>query len=455
MIVNGTSCVERWEAAHARFSALDGQIQSVITWIDSSRERVVELDRIAAGGGTAGPLHGLLLGLKDNIDTAGVRTTSGARFLSDNVPNADAHCVERASSRGAVVVAKLNMAELAWGATTQNATYGACRNPWNLDRIPGGSSGGSGAALAARLCEASLGTDTGASVRVPAALNGVVGLRPTFGSISTRGVLPVAYTQDTVGPMAPSALDVARLTEAVIGRDPLDAYSLEGIEVMPTALIGHPLAGLRVGVPNAFFFDDLDPMIAQRIDAFVDWLTAEGVVRVPVADFGQAEAFEHWTRIVQCEGAELHKERLRTHPEDFSPDVFARVSAGLEEPATELVRSLDWRQRYRHRLGGIFTDVDLILTPVVPIDVPPADGYDSRIQTQMLGRITFPWALHAGPTLSLPIGFHSHSGLPVSVALSADRWGEARLFQVAAAYQSETDWHEQLPPLLTTAEEMS
>jgi aspartyl-tRNA(Asn)/glutamyl-tRNA(Gln) amidotransferase subunit A len=254
--------------------------------------------------------------------------------------------------------------------------------------------------------------------------------------------------------MAPSAVDVARLTEALIGHDPLDSYSLDGVTVLPTALIGQPLVGLKVGMPRDFFFDDLDPMIARRIDSFVAWLTAQGVILVPLADFDQALAFEHWTRIVQCEGAELHKERLRSHPEDFSPDVFARIAAGLDVPATELARSLDWRQRYRDRLGGIFTDIDLILTPVVSIDVPVAEGYDSRTQTQMLGRITYPWALHAGPTLSLPIGFHSHSGLPVSVALSAGQWDEAQLFQVATAYQTETDWHEQLPPLLIASKDV-
>lgn len=447
VIAGDTSCAERWDAAHTRFRAFDERVRAVITWIDDSRERAVELDRMAEEGDSAGPLHGLLLGLKDNIDTANIRTTAGAKFLFDNVPAEDAHCVALARASGAVVVAKLNMAELAWGATTQNATYGGCRNPWNLDLIPGGSSGGSGAALAARFCEASLGTDTGASVRVPAALNGVVGLRPTSGAISNRGVFPVAYTQDAVGPMARSALDAARLSEAVIGRDSLDPYSAEGTGLAPTALIGQPLTGLRVGLPDSFFFDDLDPGIAERIDAFVGWLGARGAVVVPVADFGQSEAFEHWTRIVQCESADVHKERLRAHPEDFSPDVFARISAGLNVPATELARSLDWRQRYRHRLDGIFDDADVILTPVVPIDVPPVEGYDSRAQTQLLGRITYPWALHAGPTLSLPIGFHPASGLPVSASLSAGRWGEARLFQIATSYQADTTWHEQSAPI--------
>lgn len=455
MTVRDASCVERWDAAHDRFLALDDRVRAVITWIDSSRALAVERDRMQEAGQTAGPLHGLLLGLKDNIDTAGIRTTAGARFLSENIPAENAHCVDLALARGAVIVAKLNMAELAWGATTQNATYGACRNPWNLDRIPGGSSGGSGAALAARFCEASLGTDTGASVRVPAALNGVVGLRPTFGAISNRGVVPVAFTQDAVGPMAPSARDVARLTESIVGYDERDPYSVNRTMTSPTALIGQPLTGLRIGVPDSFFFDDLDPAIAARLDEFLQWVIASGAVVTPVMDFEQEQAFEHWTRIVQCEGAQVHRDRLITSPDDFSADVFARISVGLEVPATELARSLDWRQRYRHRLDQVFEDVDIILTPVVPIDVPEAEGYDSRAQTALLGRITYPWALHAGPTLSLPIGFHPESGLPVSAALSAGRWDEARLFQLATAYQEHTSWHEQLPGILNQAEELT
>ena len=451
-MTDGTrSCAQRWDEARTLVDALDPQVKSVITWVDASFEDAVEADRISMTGDGAGPLHGLLVGLKDNIDTAGVRTTAGASFLSDHVPDADAEAVRRLRRAGAVVVAKLNMAELAWGATTQNATYGACRNPWDLDRIPGGSSGGSGAALAARFCEASLGTDTGASVRVPAALNGVVGLRPTFGAISNRGVFPVSYTQDTVGPMAPSALTVARMTHALTAHDPLDPYSRRSSGRDVLDLVGAKLAGVRVGVPTTFFFDDLDPGVSQRVDAFLGWLRGAGALLVPVEDFGQAQAFEHWTRIVQCEGAAVHEKRLRSSPSDFSPDVLGRVSAGLDVPATELARSLDWRARYRHRLGGVLSAVDLILTPVVPVDVPQAEGYDSRAQTQALGPITYPWALHAGPTLSLPVGFHPTSGLPVGVALSAAEWDEARLFQVATAYQEETEWHLEEPPLLRQA----
>lgn len=441
------SCAAAWDAAHDRFKALDDNIRAVITWIDESRGVAVELDAAERGEARA-PLHGMLIGVKDNIATAGIRTTSGASFLADNIPTEDATVIRLLRDSGAVVVAKLNMAELAWGATTQNATYGSCRNPWDLQRIPGGSSGGSGAALAAGYCDAALGTDTGASVRIPSALNGVVGLRPSFGSISAKGVYPGAYTQDTVGPMARSAVDAARLTEALTGHDPSDPYSVRPEGLAPTALIGTTLAGLRVGIAEQFFFDDLDAGVAEVVEEFLRWLPVQGVIRSAVGDFGQADAHEHWTRIVQCEGAALHRERLTARPADFSPDVHSRISCGLNVEATELARSLDWRVRYRWGLDRLLQDLDVIISPVIPVDVPLVGGYDSREQTAALGRITYPWALHAGPTLSLPIGFHPTSGNPVAIALTAPRFGEARLFQIAAAYQQKTEWHLCWPSIL-------
>jgi aspartyl-tRNA(Asn)/glutamyl-tRNA(Gln) amidotransferase subunit A len=430
-----------WDAAHSRYQEVDDRVRAVITWVDSSRADAVAAAERRATGAALGPLDGVLVALKDNIDVAGVRTTAGASFLSDNVASADATVVRRLRAAGAVVNAKLNMAELAWGATTQNLTYGACRNPWDLDRIPGGSSGGSGAAIAAGYCDLALGTDTGASVRIPAALNGVVGLRPSVGSISIDGVLPAAKTQDTVGPMARRAVDAARLTEALTGFDPADPYSVVSTGAPATSAIGKPLDGLTVGVARSFFFDDLDDGVGERIETFLGWLSDQGTTTADVPDFGATGAHEAWTRIVGSEGASFHQERLLAHPDHFSPDVFGRISAGLDVPAVDLVRSLAFRTGYRARLARVFADLDVIVTPVVPVDVPMAGGPDSRAQTLQLGRITYPWALHDGPTLSLPIGFHPRSGLPVGVALSAPRFGEAVLFQIACAYQDVTDWH--------------
>jgi aspartyl-tRNA(Asn)/glutamyl-tRNA(Gln) amidotransferase subunit A len=444
------SAADRWDEARSRWQAHDDRVRAVITWIEASRQDAVAADERSAADRPLGPLDGVLVGLKDNIDVAGVPTTAGASFLRDNTAGADATVVRALRQAGAVVHAKFNMAELAWGATTQNATYGACRNPWDLACIPGGSSGGSGAAIAAGYCDVALGTDTGASVRIPAALNGVVGLRPSVGTISIAGVLPAAYTQDTVGPMARRAVDAAVLTEVLTGHDPTDPWSVRGDGAPATTRIGKPLHGLTVGVARDFFFDGIDDGVGEVIEGFLRWLADGGTAGTGVPGFGAPDAQEHWTRIVQCEGAAFHQDRLTASPEDFSPDVRGRLAGGIGVPATDLVRSLEFRTRYRRRLSAVFEDIDVIVSPVVPVDTPVASGQDSREQTAALGRITYPWALHEGPTLSLPVGFHPRSGHPVGVALTARRFDEATLFQIAAAYQDATDWHTRRAPLSPT-----
>jgi aspartyl-tRNA(Asn)/glutamyl-tRNA(Gln) amidotransferase subunit A len=446
-----TDIVHRWDVARANYEALDSRVQAVITWIDSSREEAARLERQRISGAAEGALHGLLVGVKDNIETAGVRTTAGASFLAANRPARDARVIELLCQQGAVIVAKLNMSELAMGATNQNPSYGMCRNPWDLDRIPGGSSGGSAAALAAQYCEAALGTDTGASVRVPASLNGVIGLRPTFGAISNRGVIPLARTQDTVGPMAHDARTAARLTAVLTAFDASDPYSAPADGELATARLGMGIRSLRMGLPEGYFFDDLDAGVAEVVDGFVAFLRTEGAEFTPIPGFGQSDGPRHWTRIALCEALALHREHLMRSPADFSPDVRDRLIKAGAVSGADLARSLEWRTDFRHGLDRIFQDVDIIVAPVVPVDAPLADGADAQVQTEALGRNTYPWALHDGPTMTLPVGFHPGSGMPVGVALVAGRWGESRLFQLADYYQRRTDWHERLPRLVERA----
>ena len=440
-----TSAVQRWDEARARTAAHDGDVRAVITWIEASRRDAAAADERRAAGSTLGPLDGVLVGVKDNIDVAGVPTTAGAAFSADHVAASDATVVRLLRRHGAVVTAKLNMAELAFGTTTENRIFGSCRNPWDLDRTAGGSSGGPGAAVAAGFCDLALGTDTGGSVRIPAALNGVVGLRPSLGTISTAGVLPVAHSVDTVGPMARRAVDAARLAEALMAPDRADPWSVVSDGPPATSSIGKPVEGMRVGIARGHFFDELDDGVGEVVEDFLSWLAERGAGAADIPDFGAAEAAEHCVRIIRCEGAAFHHERLSTSPEHFSPDVRARLVSGMDVPGTDLVRSLEFRQRYVRRLAAVFDDVDVVVTPTVTVETPVPAGEESFETTRALGRATLPWSLYDGPTLSLPVGFHPRSGTPVGVSLTARRFGEATLFQVAAAYQEATGWHTRRP----------
>ena len=442
------SAVARWDEARARTAAHDGNVGAVITWIEPSRRDAEAADGRRRAGHPQGPLDGVLVGVKDNIDVAGVPATAGAAFLADHVATSGATVIRLLRDSGAVVTAKLNMAELAFGTTTENRTFGSCRNPWDLHRTAGGSSGGPGAALAAGFCDLALGTDTGGSVRIPAALNGVVGLRPSRGSISIAGVLPVAPSVDTVGPMARLAVDVARATEALSVADPADPWSVAGSGPPATSLMGSPIAGMRVGIARDHFYDELDDGVGAVIEDFLAWLVGQGAEATEVPDFGATEAAGHCVRIIRCEGAAFHQDRLDTSPEDFAPDVRAKLASGTHVPGTDLVRSLEYRQRYGRRLAAVFDDVDVVVTPTVTVETPIPEGQESFETTRALGRATLPWSLYDGPTLNVPVGFHPRSGTPVGVSITGRRFGEATLFQVAAAYQETTDWHTRRPPLV-------
>jgi aspartyl-tRNA(Asn)/glutamyl-tRNA(Gln) amidotransferase subunit A len=418
-------------AATERFHRHDQRLRAVITWLPGAEERAGRLDREAT---PRGPLHGRLVTLKDNIDLAGAPTTAGASFWRDRVPAADADVVQRLDRAGLLPVAKTNLSELALGATTANRTFGVARNPWDESRIPGGSSGGSGASVAAGYAELSLGTDTGGSVRIPAALNGVLGLRPSLGRISIRGVVPLSWSQDTVGPMGRHARDVALLTDVITS----------GSGFRPAAeLLGRPIGGLRAGIVDTGEVA-VDPEVARLVGEFRAWLELAGVTTGPVAVPQWEQAAGVWTAIAPVEGAAVFEERLRERPADFAPDVLARLAAGLRVTGPEHARALEWRSEHRLRLAAMLQDSDVLVSPTTPTVAPPIEGDDALRTTARLGALVHPWALHDGPTLSLPIGFTA-AGLPVGASLTAAFGAEAVLFQLAEAYQRATDHHRRDP----------
>lgn len=394
----------------------DGTFGGVVRWIDDRND-------------TPGPLSGLRIGVKDNIDVAGVETTCASSFFAHNVADADAEVVTRLRDAGGSVVAKLNMAEFAVGVTSQNSAAGPSYNPWNRTRVPGGSSGGSGVAVAAGLVDASLGTDTGGSVRLPAAACGITGLRPSWGSISNDGVFPVSEQFDTVGPMARSVAEVEALFDVL------------------SPIASEPSAVTRIGVPSAFLTADVDPGVAQTVATAVRTFAELGYEIVPIELGHAADAQDIVYTIVYSDLARRHRHRLDTEPSRFQPATYERIRLGLSISESDRTRALTGRDRFHQAMTATFETVDVVLTPAMPVDVPPRDGGDDVVAlSRRMGQFTYPWSLHDGPTLALPVGFHPSSGMPVGAQLTAAAHREGALLGVGERYQSVTDWHRATPP---------
>ena len=437
------------ERCLARIERLDPALNAMVTaTAETAREQADACDRAAAEGRWLGLLHGMPVALKDNIETAGVRTTSGAAYLADHIPNRDAPVVGRLKAQGAVLVGKANLQELAWGVVSTNPVTGQCRNPWNPDHIPGGSSGGSGAAVAAGMAHASLGTDTGGSVRIPAAMTGIAGLRPTHGRISIRGITPVSVAHDTVGPMARSVADVARLFAALAAYDPLDHVSraLPLDNFLPR--LGDGIEGVRIGLARNFFFDGLDGAVEAAVRAGASTLESLGARLVDVSLPG-AETAQRWTTIMAyADACAYHRERLDAGPGALSAAVYERMIMGRDFSAVDYAQAMRGREAWRRALAEMFETVDLLLAPTTPRPAPPiADDRSLHRATQDATRFTYGGALASIPGLSVPCGF-STGGLPIGMMLEGAWGAEPLLLRVGHAYQQATDWHLRRPPCL-------
>jgi aspartyl-tRNA(Asn)/glutamyl-tRNA(Gln) amidotransferase subunit A len=433
------------EESLRRIAEVDPELNAFISLrADEAFAEADVLDREAPRG----PLHGVPIAVKDVIDVAGATTTAASRILAENVARTDAATVEALRAAGAIVVGKLNTHEFALGALTTSPHFGPARNPWATERICGGSSGGSGAAAAARLVPATLGTDTAGSIRIPASFCGVTGIRPTSGRVSNRGVVPVSFTLDTVGPIAPSAEDCAIVLEVIAGHDPRDPTTADLPVPQYRRELERGADGLRVGVVTALV-DRADRRIAVAVREAAEKLASAGAVvdevEVPLLD----EAGAILPLIMLPEAAEVHLPWLRSRLDDYGPDVRARLLAGLLLPGTAGVTGRRARRWYCEQLDGVMKRFDVLVAPQM-LTPPPRIGEETVEVSgeEMLYRLSViptnsPWTLAGLPVVSVPCGFVDD--LPVGLALVGRRFAEETVLRLAHAYQTLTDWHERRP----------
>ena len=411
-----------------------------------------EADAALAAGRNLGPLHGVPLAHKDMYYDAGKVVTCGSLIRRDFVATTTSTALRRLRDAGSIRLGSLQMAEFAYGPTGHNAHYGAVRNPFAPDHITGGSSSGSGAAVAARLTFAALGSDTGGSVRMPAHFCGVTGLKTTYGRISRAGAMPLSQSLDTVGPLARSAADCALLLALMAGADPDDPTASMTPVADYLAATTAPIKGLRIGVPTAFYVDDLDADIATVLNHTIAVLRREGadIVKVELPDQRQLSAA--CQLVLAVEAAAFHKRWLIERPQDYGPQVLMRLQNGLAIPGVTYLEALRWRGPALAAHIAATRDVDAVLAPVAPVaaptiaesDVGTSPGAEAAIQR--LTRFTRPINYLGLPALSVPAGF-TGKGLPVGVQLIGRSFDEATLLRIGAAFQRATDFHERVPEL--------
>jgi aspartyl-tRNA(Asn)/glutamyl-tRNA(Gln) amidotransferase subunit A len=410
-------------------------------------------DAELAHGRTRGVLHGVPMAHKDMYYRAGVPSSCGSRLKGEQPEDVTATALARLDAAGAIQFGVLNMAEFAYGPTGHNYHYGHCRNPWNPAHITGGSSSGSAAAVGARATFAALGSDTGASIRLPAALCGVTGLKVTYGRISRAGAMPLSFSMDTVGPLARSAEDCALLLGVLAGHDLADATSSR--EAVPDYLaeIARPVRGLRVGVALNYFTDDVDAGVGTALTESMRTLEGLGCEIVPVTLPDMTAMDVAGTHVIAAEAAALHGAWLRQRPDGYSPQVLARLSRGLALPATKYIDALRLRGPSLEAFTrAVFDRVDVLHAPCLPIptptiaetDVGGGGGMDRTLA--LLTRFMRPFNYLGLPSVALPCGFHPN-GLPVGMQLAGRPFAEGTLLRVAHAFQQATDWHRKMPAL--------
>lgn len=443
------SPVEVTEAVLGRIAALDGTLNAFVTVLEEgARESARRAEREIAQGVYRGPLHGVPLSVKDLFATAGIRTTASSRILADHVPDDDATVVRRLAEARAVLVGKTNMLEFAYASV--HPDFGPTPNPWHLERSTSGSSSGSAAAVAAGMGYGSVGSDTGGSIRLPAAWCGVVGLKPTYGRVSRHGGVPVSWSCDHFGPITRTAADCAAMLGAIAGRDPADPTS--GRVPVPDYLeaLAEALPGRRVGIADAYLRQSVDPEVRRLVEAAIATLERLGAVVAEVTLPPPSAAVPALLGILTPEATVYHLPWLRSRPEDYSQAVRERLELGAITPAVSYIQAQQQRRRITDEMLTVLEQVDLLAMPTAPTaataldeDLAASDQADPALLAAAVN-FTGPFDLTGLPAVSIPCGLTA-GGLPVGMQLVGRPYDEAGLLGAAHAYERETDWHRRLP----------
>jgi aspartyl-tRNA(Asn)/glutamyl-tRNA(Gln) amidotransferase subunit A len=439
------SPVEITRACLARIEQLNPSLNAFITvTAESALAEARQAESEVQRGEWRGPLHGIPIALKDLIDTAGVRTTAASALFKDRIPEEDATVVRLLRNAGAVLLGKLNMHEFAYGSTSAASYFGRVSNPWNHEYITGGSSGGSAAAVAAGLCYGALGSDTGGSIREPAAYCGIVGLKPTYGRVSTRGVIPLSWSADHIGPMTRSVEDAAIMLQAIAGYDANEVTSYDAAVEDYVSNMKLGSRSLRIGIPRNFFYDGLDPEIQAATEGALASLEKLGTdVREFKMELNADRA------VVRAEAYAWHSENVVKHPELYLPETLGKLRLGASIDAATYIKARHQIEQLRREIPRLFTTVDVLVTPTTPVPPPKTSELPTKFEEilaedTLLLRNTRSFNLSGLPTISVPCGF-TKTGLPIGLQISGAPWREAVVLRLAHAYQQATNWHLQHP----------
>lgn len=439
------------EAHIERINATDDKLNSFVTILsESALHSSFIAEKEIMNGNYRGPIHGIPIGLKDLYDTAGTITTVGSKIYRERLPQEDATVVSKLKEAGAIVVGKLQMHEFALGATSINPHDGPARNPWDTERITGGSSGGSASSVAAGQCMASLGTDTGGSIRIPSALCGIVGLKPTFGRVSRKGVFPLSWTMDTVGPMTRTVEDAALMLNAMVSFDPSDPGSSPHETEDFTSKLGLGIKGITIGVPQEYFYETTSPEVKEALNSAEKVFESLGAKVIPISIPVLEHSLAISGTIMLTEAASVHERNLKDRPFDIGDDVRLRLTQGSLYSAVDYLKAQRGRHEFNNQIDKAMETVDILLAPTVGIGAPKIDDKTVVLNgveypaLALMPRLTRPHNICGLPTISIPCGFTS-SGLPIGMQLAGRAFEDSVVIQTANAYENATDWTKQSP----------